>query len=189
LKAKPSKLDPHAERLEEWFLAGKPLLFAQHELALDGVHVSLGRLSEWWQARQAQRQEDQLLAQIASGAETCRKAEEQFGAHPAPEMQMVMKTWQVIIFKLTTAGQVDRPLLDLATRMMQQLINWHRVQQTAEQLSLDRQKFEFDAARACLAQLPDLKAISADSALSETDKVDQIRLKLFGAVPGAKQAA
>ena len=40
MKQKPSKLDPHAERIEEWFLAGKPLLYAQAQLAQDGVRVN-----------------------------------------------------------------------------------------------------------------------------------------------------
>jgi hypothetical protein len=49
--------------------------------------------------------------------------------------------------------------------------------------TLDRDRFEFDAARACLARLPELKAISTQKGLSENDKVQQIRLKLFGVVP------
>jgi hypothetical protein len=66
---------------------------------------------------------------------------------------------------------------------------WFLTQQIGlkrEQLNLDRDKFEFDAAKACLKQLPELKAISTNKSLSETQKVEQIRLKLFGTVPPAQ---
>ena len=50
--------------------------------------------------------------------------------------------------------------------------------------SVDR--FQFDAAKACLALLPELKVISQDKGLSEPEKVQQIRLKLFGVLPKEK---
>lgn len=53
-----------------------------------------------------------------------------------------------------------------------------------KQLAFDREKFQWDAAQACLLRLPELKAISADKGLNETQRVEQIRLKLFGVLPG-----
>jgi hypothetical protein len=50
------------------------------------------------------------------------------------------------------------------------------------ELGLAMDKFQFDAAKACLAVLPELKVISQDKGLSEPEKVQQIRLKLFGVV-------
>ena len=52
-----------------------------------------------------------------------------------------------------------------------------------EDRKLDRQKFEFDAAQAAMAQLPKLKAISASKSLSEPEKLLQVRLALFGCAP------
>lgn len=46
-------------------------------------------------------------------------------------------------------------------------------------LDLDRQKFEFDAAKACLAKLPELKAISEKPKLSEEEKTKAIQQILF----------
>lgn len=51
------------------------------------------------------------------------------------------------------------------------------------ELGLALDKFQFDAAKACLALLPELKVISQDKGLSEPEKVQQIRLKLFGVLP------
>jgi hypothetical protein len=58
-----------------------------------------------------------------------------------------------------------------------------KAHQNQEVLALDRAKFEFDAAKSCLAKLPDLKTISTNKTLTETQKVEQIRLKLFGVTP------
>jgi hypothetical protein len=49
-----------------------------------------------------------------------------------------------------------------------------------KKLAFDRQKFEFDAAKACLAKLPELKVISSDKGMSDGQKIEQVRLKLFG---------
>lgn len=52
----------------------------------------------------------------------------------------------------------------------------------AERLRLERDKFEFDAAKAAMAKLPTLRSIVA-SKLSESEKVDQVRRALFGVLP------
>ena len=49
-------------------------------------------------------------------------------------------------------------------------------------LKLEREKFEFDAAKAALAHAPKLTTISR-SKLSEADKVNQTRQLLFGVIP------
>lgn len=53
-------------------------------------------------------------------------------------------------------------------------------QRQSAALKLERERFEFDASKQCLARLDELKAIKKDSGLSETQKVEQIRLRLFG---------
>lgn len=52
-----------------------------------------------------------------------------------------------------------------------------------EQLKLQRDKFEFDAAKACLKKLPELKSIVQDSNLDEDEKLTAIRRQLFGTLP------
>lgn len=52
-----------------------------------------------------------------------------------------------------------------------------------EALLLDRDKFQFDAAKAALKIWPGIKQISSDKTLSETDKVQAVRQKLFGVLP------
>ncbi len=52
-----------------------------------------------------------------------------------------------------------------------------------DQFKLAREQFEFDAAKACLKALPALKQISTNKSLSEADKVNAIRSKLFAVLP------
>jgi hypothetical protein len=54
-----------------------------------------------------------------------------------------------------------------------------RADQNERILELDRAKFEFDAAKACLAKLPDLKAISEKPKLTEEEKTKAIQQILF----------
>jgi hypothetical protein len=52
-----------------------------------------------------------------------------------------------------------------------------------DHLALDRDKFQFDAAKACLEKLPELKTIAADRGMSEDDKLTAARKALFGELP------
>lgn len=52
-----------------------------------------------------------------------------------------------------------------------------------QQVALDKNKFEFDATRAAMAKLPELKAIASNKALSDDEKLEQARLALFGVAP------
>ena len=49
-----------------------------------------------------------------------------------------------------------------------------------EQARLQREKFEFSAAEACLKELPALREIANDSEIDVNEKIDRIRRRLFG---------
>lgn len=52
-----------------------------------------------------------------------------------------------------------------------------------EALELDRDKFEFSAARSALEHLEDLRSIQADASLDSDAKLEAVRRRLFGAAP------
>ena len=191
MKQKTSKLDAYAERLTEWFTPvdqggkGMTLDQAREQLRLDGCSVSCSRLSEWWSNQQTLRMQDRLLSQIASGARQCREVEQALGKNGAPEMDTLIKLHRVLILKLSTEGSTNPEMLELVNRMMKPVVAFARLKQLEAQLSLDRDKFQFDAAKACLARLPELKVISSDKGLNYSQKVEQIRLKLFGVAAGS----
>ena len=52
-----------------------------------------------------------------------------------------------------------------------------------EEFALAKEKFQFDAAKACRKQLPALKMIAADKSLSEAEKTQLFMDKIFGPKP------
>lgn len=65
MKAAPSKLDQHAERIAEWCEAKQPLRWIREQLAADGLSVSLSQLSRWW-SRWQQRQERERVLDLVN---------------------------------------------------------------------------------------------------------------------------
>ncbi len=65
------------------------------------------------------------------------------------------------------------------------LLKRNELELAVSQLLLAREKFQFDAAAACLSLAPEIKE-AASGNLSETEKVDKIRLKMFGYVGGKR---
>ena len=57
-----------------------------------------------------------------------------------------------------------------------------RLDQNEKTIQLNYEKFTFDASKACFKKLPELKVISNNPKLSDTQKIDLIRLKLFGKI-------
>jgi hypothetical protein len=85
--------------------------------------------------------------------------------------------------QLAKAAQVAFELQALKTKDAKLFIGLRHIRQNQEQLSFERQRFEFDAAKAALAQLAALRAIASDKALSDQDKLLAARKRLFGEVP------
>lgn len=141
MKQKPSKLDAYAGRLEEWFLQGKSLAEAREQLKLDGVSVSLSRLSVWWQQRQSAKAEEQLLAQIASGARQCKEVEAAFAEHPAPELDTIIRLHRVLIMKLSTQAHADPSLLELVARLTKPTMEYAKLVEKRRELELQEAKY------------------------------------------------
>jgi len=182
-KARPNKLDPFAERLDAWSAEGRTLAQMREELRKDGCTVAISQIGDYLARRRQSALEERLLGQIASGARQCREVEAQFAKDPAPEFETLIRLHRVLILRLSTESTGNPELLELVNRMMKPVVQFARLQQLDKQISLDRAKFEFDAAKACLARLPELKAISTDKGLTQAQQVEQIRLKLFGELP------
>lgn len=152
MKSKPSKLDAYAERLEEWFGADKKSLEeVQKQLALDGCSVSRSRLSDWWANRQKEKMQAALLGQITSGARQCQEVEAALGKTGAPELDTLMKLHRVLIFKLSTMGNIDPEMLELVNRMMRPVIQVARLKQLDAQNKLDERRVKLLEERAALA--------------------------------------
>jgi len=135
-------------------------------LALDSLTTSEASLSEWLSWHSLQRQ--------------LRRNESTVGTL-LEKLQVSRPDWTAA--QIQSVGQSFFTALALEQQDPKQ---WLMIQQTSlkrDQLALDKNKFEFDATRAALAKLPQLKAISANSKLTEDQKLEQARLELFGVTP------
>ena len=56
-------------------------------------------------------------------------------------------------------------------------------ERAVSRLQFDREKFEFDATKAAIKFAREIKTISSDRSLNDTQKVEQVRLRLFGTEP------
>jgi len=140
-KQRASKLDPHAERLEEWFGAGVTLEEAQRRLRELGCAVSRSRLGDWWQARMQARQQEALLRQIATGARQHQEVLREFARHPAPELETIIALHRVLILKLSTQANADPRLIELVGQMMRPVMEHARLVEKRRELELAEQKY------------------------------------------------
>lgn len=124
-KATPSKLDPFAERLDEWFgVEKKTLKEVQAQLALDGCSVSLSRLSEWWEARTQEKAEARLLSQIASGAEQVVAVRKHFAQNAPPQLEMLIDLHRVLVMQMSTQAAANPDLIKLADQALRTVMEY-----------------------------------------------------------------
>ena len=165
-------------KLAEWLLNGMPYHEATVLVEKEfGVSLkSLAPFASFWRevcqpAMLARRR------RTASGAEA-RVEEAQ--KHPARFDRATIDALEQKALEL--AERPDPPAKDVKAVMML-LLKARDQDFKREKLAFDKERFQWDAATACLSKLPELKAISNDKSLSTEQRVEQIRLKLFGTLP------
>ena len=132
-------------------------------LRADGITASPSSLRNFWSWWHLQQRLDQNAA--ATEAVVSRGREEGW-IKTAEEAQL--------------AGQSFFTQLAIA---QQDNLGFVRIlrEQTRKQIAkTDREKFEFDASRACLKAAAAIKTVSADNTLDESGKIDKVRQLLFG---------
>ncbi len=181
MKTKPSKLDPHAERLTEWFLAGKSLKEAQEQLRLDGCSVSLGRLSQWWEAQRAKAAEDKFLEQITSGAQQTKRIDEALKENPAPVLQQIMARLKVLTAMLATQATANPEAMKQLDLLLTHLVAFHREEGRDKDRALAWQRFMRETCELFLKWYADeqAKAIAA-GAESNSSKIERLGALMFG---------
>ena len=125
-RPKESKLDDHAEALDQWLGEEQiTLVEAQERLRNLGCVVSLGRLSEWRRGRTWERTRRQLLEQIAAGARHCQQVEKQFGSNPGPALETLLNLHRLAVLELSVQG-INRETFNRVTSLLRPAIDWAR---------------------------------------------------------------
>jgi len=167
-------------QLVEWLLSGLPYHKAKELIFKEwGIITSFAALSAFWTdvctpALLARRQ--QAVSTADSVAADAAKMPGNFDAATIDAIKQ--KALELAISPQAHPRDI-KSLFMLITKNRDQDLK-------ADQLRLDRERFEFDAAKAALAALPDLRAIAADKSLNENDRIDSIRRRLFGQIPDEK---
>lgn len=181
-KAKKSKLDQFAERLDGWFgVDKKTIAEVQEQLKLDGCAVSSGRLSEWWKERQLEILNENLLKQITSGARQVKEVEAELRKNPAPQTDTLISLVRVLIMKFSTQANATPEMSEIVFNMLKPVIKWHELQVKEGVFNLDRQRFQRETCELFLKWYEDKKAkeIASDSTLSYDEKLDAIYKRMF----------
>lgn len=143
---------------------------------LVGFRCSSQVLSKFYSWQVAQEELEDANDLVSSYEEFCRRQNPEWSQEKVRESA-------IAVFMASTAAKRD---LEGFATIAKLDLDQKKEARSDRQLNLEREKFEFNAAEACLKQLPELKAISSNKTLTESQKVEQIRLKLFGKVPPAQ---
>jgi hypothetical protein len=140
MKAK-SRLETHAEQLEEWFAAEDVTeQEAQARLAKLGCRVSLTQLRQWRERRESRRLQEELLEQIAQGAKHCAELEKEFGQSPPPGIETLLKVYRVLVLKVSNEANGRPELLRLAAGLMRPVLEWAKMDEQRKERELAEQK-------------------------------------------------
>ena len=141
-----------------------------------GVRLYRSSLSRYYRAGVQAR----TLERLGNSAKCANAVMKKFAAHPADTYQLVLKMAGQIAFEkaLDSKNSVDtRTIGDL----VKILIKARKEDLEIQKLRLERDKWEFGAARACRQHMAEIQAIIKDNYLDEDAQVLAIRRRLFGA--------
>ena len=164
-------------QLADWLLSGVPYHRVRELLEKEfKVEVSLSTISAFYDAYCAA----ELIVRRKRAVSTADEIADEAAATPGRFDAATIDALKQKAFELSINPGADPKEI----KSLFMLVLKSRDQDLDErQLKLDREKFEFDAAKAALKKLPELKAIAGNKTLDENAKLTQIRMKLFGEIP------
>lgn len=181
MKPRKSKLDAHAAQLGEWQSQNLTLAEMQSRLAAAGCTVSCGRLSGFLGQLRQQELQARVLGNIASGSRMNAEIEAAFKRNPEPEIKTLVSFIKRLLLTLQVEGSVNPELLESANALFKSLMDYLKVEQKAQELALDRQRFQRETVELFIRWSADEEARKlAASNVSNSDKTERLGQKLFG---------
>lgn len=164
-------------QLADWLLSGVPYHRVKALLKSEfSVDTSLAALSNFYDTFCSATLIARRQRAVSTADEIAREAESKPGNFDVATINALKQK----AFELSINPGADPR--DVKSLFM--LVLKARDQELDKQnLKLAQDKFQFDAAKAALAALPELKAIAGERGLSEADKLTAARKALFGELP------
>lgn len=205
MKARESKLDPHAEKLIAWFTPkpeggeGLTLQQARSRLSELDCAVSVNALSSWWQRYQQARMQERLLGRLASGGAFNKQLGKCLAENPPPELERLIKMLQTLIAMVAVNGDLDTDVMKVVGHLVSVVMDYEK-SRAAHEIKLKEMTQRDDLAKATrelktkeldlterrvklleekAAQYDQAKAALGDGALTEDQKKERIR-QIFG---------
>lgn len=163
--------------LTDWLLSNVPyhrvLTMLREKFS---VSTSLGALSHYWETECSAA----LIARRQRAVSTADEIAEAALKKPGNFDAATIEALKQKAFELSISPGADprdvKSLFGLVLKARDQELS-------EKELSLARQKFEFDAVKAALAELPELRRIAGDKSMDEDAKIRAARIRLFGSAP------
>lgn len=164
-------------QIVQWLLAGASYLQAQQLIKKEfGLGVSLSSLSYF----HSQAVQPHLLRRRSAAVAVAEEIATEAESNPGRFDQATIDALKQKAFELAIAPNAD-PGDVKSLFMLLQKARDHELKE--RQVGLAENKFQFDAAKACLEHLPKLQAIAKKPGLDDWAKIDAIRQALFGTPP------
>jgi len=124
--------------------------------------------------------QEQLLSRISQVAKLCAEVERQFGQHPAPQLETLIKLHRVSILKFSLEANGAPRLLKLVSDLMKPAMDWARLQEQRRERDLAEQKYRDQVEAEKAAQAREARVQAGDAALTpETLKKIERELNLL----------
>ena len=149
MKTRPSKLDPHAEKIREWELANRTLEQMAADLAALGCEVSLGRLSSYLARQRRERtlreSRTSLFGMIADGTKSNRELDKVFAENPAPELNRLVQVTKALVLDLKIQavqpdGTLDAQKIEIASSLFREITEVLKLDAKRKDQELDERK-------------------------------------------------
>ncbi|MEW6307080.1 MAG: hypothetical protein AB1705_26755 [Verrucomicrobiota bacterium] len=115
---------------------------------------------------------------FATSANKANQVVEHFRKNPTDVYAAILQMVGQIAFELSLhSKEVSAKELAELTRIA---LNVREYELRERKLDLERERFEFEAARALLAQMPRLRQVAQSNALDDDEKLQRVREMLFG---------
>lgn len=161
-------------KLADWLLDGMPYHAARVQVEKEfGVSVSLRAFTDFWHQVCGPALIHRRRRAVLTAEEIASEASNIPGRFDAATIDALKQQAFELAIRPNANPKDVHSLFSLVLKADEQTAD-------RERLRLDREKFEFNASRAALAHLAELRVISANPKLDETAKINAVRERLFG---------
>jgi hypothetical protein len=178
-----AKMSPEQrEQLEKWLFDEQLSYLKTIERCKDafGIEVPMTGIRNFYRHNQQQR----TVRRLAESTKFAKMFEKKFAKNPKKIYHALLNiVGQAAFDEMLNAPEGGTPDMGRVHHAMDLLEAAQKDLREDDKLVFDREKWEFDATEACLKQLPELKVISDTPGISYKEKIQQVRLRLFGTAP------